>query len=703
MTTKNPLDVLFIWHLHQPYYRAPSHDEFTLPWVRLHAVKAYYDMARLLEKRPQIRATFNFSGSLLRQLVELSDMGMRDRWWRWSKTEPDALSLGQKRAILRNFFSINHDRAIYPHPRYAEILNRRKELGIAGAAKEFSRQDFLDLQTFFNLVWCGFTAREDFPLIQDLLRKGRDFTVEDRDALLDLHLDITAKILPLYRDLAARGQIEISVTPMFHPILPLLIDTESAARATPDRPRPEPYRAPEDARWHIHEALELAKACFGTRPVGIWPSEGSVSPEAVELFAEAGIQWIGTDDEILRCSRGDAWQRSPDLFRPWTLEPFDSPRIFFRDHGLSDQIGFVYSNNPANEAADDLIQNLKNIRAGTDGDALVAIILDGENPWEYYEDDGRPFLTALYERLETTPELQTSLPSQLTHYSPGKLTDLHSGSWIMGNFQIWIGHEETNAAWNWVRRAAAFLEERRQANPEEPGLHQAQEALHIAQGSDWFWWYGDDFSSEQDDQFDALFRALIAQVWSSFDETPPQELGHPIHAQGLTTVDQQARISLPRRYISPFIDGQIDDFFGWLGAGQILIAGGQGAMYENFRPLEAAYFGFSRDEFFLRLDPGPDFTDQLTFQVHLSAQDSPESLNFTLGPNDIQAPGARAAFARIGELAIPLDLLALEPGQNLSFWISVERSDLNLQRFPARDAFLVRVPIVDPSRENWLI
>lgn len=703
MPTKQPLDVLFIWHLHQPYYRVPSQDEFALPWVRLHAVKAYYDMARLLEKRPQIKATFNFSGSLLRQLVEQSDGAMTDRWWRWSKTEPDELSLGQRRAILRNFFSINHARAIHPQPRYAQLLERRQTLGVARAAQEFTRQDLLDLQVLFNLAWCGFTAREDFPLLQELLKKGRDFTIQERDALLDLHRQIIARILPLYRDLACRGQIEISITPMFHPIIPLLIDTESAARATPDRPRPQPYQAPDDARWHIQEALDLAQACFGTRPVGLWPSEGSVSPEALKLFYDAGIRWIGTDDEILRCSRGEDWQRSPDLFRPWTLKPFDTPRIFFRDHGLSDQIGFVYSNNPPDQAANDLIHHLKNIRAGTEDDALVAIILDGENPWEYYEDDGKPFLTALYDRLEQTPQLQTSLPCELDHFTPGVLNELHSGSWIMGNFQIWIGHHETNTAWDWVRRASEFLHEQKQRAPDQKNLRLAQQALHIAQGSDWFWWYGDDFSSEQDDQFDALFRALIAQVWTALGEPPPQELGNPIHAQDQTKLDQQTRITPPRRYISPIIDGEVDDFYGWVGAGQILIAGGHGAMYENFRPLHAAYFGFSPDQFFLRLDPGPDFTDQFSFQIHIRAATSPKTHSFILGPKKIHATGASAAFARIGELAVPLELLEAEPGDEIDFWIAAERGGIHLQRFPAQDSFKIRVPLVDPSRENWIV
>ena len=702
-----PLEVLFIWHFHQPYYRVPGSREFVLPWVRLHSVKSYYDMGRLLEKRPEIRATFNFSGSLLRQLVEIVDEGLRDRWWRWSTTDPDALDHAQRREIVRHFFSISYDRGVAPLPRFAELHQQRNDKGIAACADTFTRQDFLDLQVLFNLAWCGFSAREDFPILNQLRKKGRNFTEEDRQALLEVHLLITAKILPLYRDLAERDQIEITVTPMYHPIIPLLIDTETAARPTPRRPRPPRYQAREDARHHIESALDLAQGAFGRRPDGMWPSEGSVSPEAVDLFAEAGLSWIATDEDILRCSRRDRWNRDTDLWRPWIVEEQPLLRIFFRDHGLSDQIGFVYSNNPADHAADDLIGHLRRIAGAQKEQACVAIILDGENPWEHYEDDGRPFLSALYDRLESDSQLRTNLPTNLCDDSadqvqPHRLDYLHSGSWIMANYQIWIGHDETNRAWDWVRRASKRLQKALDETPDHPGLQQARRSLHVAQGSDWFWWYGDDFSSEQDDQFDALFRAVIAEVWRSLDDRPPAELGRPIHHHTPQEA-QEAEITPPRRFINPEIDGSLGDFFAWIGAGHITIAGGHGAMYETFRPLQSIYFGFSHTHAFLRLAPGSDFSRDSRFQVHLKGPAHAQTLPLEPGSPQVEGPEMNHVFGEVAELSISLDSLGLSPGDDLEFWISVERDGLQIQRFPVHDVFTISVPTSDPAHQNWLV
>ncbi len=701
------LDVLFIWHFHQPYYGIPDAEEFVLPWVRLHAVKSYYDMGRLLERWPRISATVNFSGSLLRQIREYVDHDKRDRWWRWSSTAPRALELAERRGIVRNFFSLNIEHHVEPSPRYRELYQRRRQLGVAEMATSLSDQELLDLQVLFNLHWCGFAARDDFPLLDELRQQDGGFSPEEKDALLDLHLELLRRLLPLYRKLARRQQIEICASPMYHPIIPLVIDTDTAARPSPDRPRPTSYRAPRDAAYQLKEALDFAEDAFGERPTGMWPSEGSVSPEAVKIFAEAGVEWIATDEEVLCRSRGEDWQRDRDLWRPWRVGDDPSPRIFFRDRGLSDRIGFSYSELPADEAADDLVGALVAIGdrlAGRRG--CVSIILDGENPWEHYPDDGRHFLEALYERLESARELRTRRPSQISNPSPGRLDHLHSGSWIMANFDIWIGHQETNEAWEWLRRADELLEKMTASNSDHGGVSRAREHLRIAQGSDWFWWYGDDFTSEQDDQFDALFRALISGVWTCLEQTPPSQLGDPIYRDSNGSPVDGTAIATAKRFISPTIDGQIGEYFDWNGAGQIDVTGAHGSMFESVRPLQTLLYGFSPLHFFLQLQPGVDFTPTCRFQIRIKVEDQISTLRLAPGDHhrDLEElPGTVAVFDDVAEASFPLHRLGLSAGDHFELAIGVECDGLQLQRFPRHGGYPLEIPKIDPGLEYWIV
>ncbi len=690
--------LLFVWHLHQPYYGMPDAGDFFLPWVRLHAAKSYYDMGRMLEHHPEIRGTFNFSGSLIRQLCEISDDGRRDRWWRWSTTHPDRLDRRTRQQLVHHFFSVDADRCIKPRSRFYELYQQRHNQGISHCVAEWTDQQFLDLQVLFNLAWCGFSARREFDAVAELEDKGRQFTVDERDRLLEVQLEIVDRILPLYRRLADRDQIEITVSPMYHPIIPLVIDTESAGRATPDRPRPTPSRAPECAARPVDEALELAEDVFGARPRGIWPSEGSVSPEAIALFAEADISWIATDEAVLRHSRGNDWNRSRDLIRPWRLGD-DSPRIFFRDHGLSDQIGFVYADHRPDEAVSRFVDDLHTIDdACGDEPGCVAVILDGENPWEYYEDDGRLFLDALYDRLVDDKQLVTTVPSDITDIDSGRLDHLHSGSWIDANFRIWIGHEETNDAWEWIRRADEHLRDRADTTAD---LEAAQQFLCIAQGSDWFWWYGDDFVSEQQDVFDALFRHLVAGVWEALGTTPPPELEEPIHTTSAGA--RETEITPARHFIAPTIDGRTEKYFDWVGAGTLPVSTSRSSMAEASHPIRAIRYGFSADEFFLRIEPDDDFTDKSRARITIDRPDAPP-LRIDLPPGDGELPeGITAAFETVGELSITRQLLSADSGDTFGVSIAVYDGDLRLHRHPATGRFELTIPDADPGHRHWIV
>ncbi|RVU44905.1 glycoside hydrolase [Lujinxingia sediminis] len=708
------LDVLFIWHMHQPYYGVGDQGDFELPWVRLHAVKAYFDMAWLLAENPQMHATFNFSGSLLLQLQEWVEEGRRDAWWHLSRASLDELSAGDRRTLVHHFFSLNHPHGVRSLPRYAELLDAREARGEEVCAREWGEAEFGDLQMLFNLAWCGFAALEEYPRLRAWRDQGRDFSREDRLALLDLHIEIMARVLPLYRELWERGQIEVSVTPMFHPIMPLLIDTDTARRATPQRPTPPRLQAPDDARRHIAQALEYAEAIFGRRPSGMWPSEGSVSPEAVALFEGAGVRWIASDEAILAGSCD--FERDRDLWRSWRLNQAPQTAIFFRDHGLSDRLGFSYAHMDADEAAADLIGALEGIARAAHRDEnprpMAAIILDGENPWEHYPEDGRLFLQALYERLGDHASLVPSTPGDhlARGGSSGHLEHLHSGSWILGNYQIWIGHSETNLAWELLGEATRWLDEQPPPDAEDSRAHQsfqtAHQALMMAQGSDWFWWYGDDFSSEQDALFDSIFRALLRRVYTSPGHEPPGRLHHPINDS--KTPPDVAAHRVPTHPISPRIDGRRGGFFDWEGAGSYLPRSGYGAMFETTRYVDQILYGCDHDRLYVRVDPGPDLREHLHLELRLTSHTGTSTI--ALHPNPSGQPRALSpdaptalvdwAFAQCWELALSraaLDCLAT-PAVDLR--LAVLDGTRELRHLPVEHPLTIELTA---SPDDWFV
>lgn len=729
----------FLWHFHQPCYRLPQAADFELPWVRLHSVKAYYDMGRMLEAHPGVRAVVNFSGALLEQLRDYVALGRRDKWWHLSLVPPEELTDEARGRLLADFFSISWETHVQAMPRYAELLARRAAphdpQSPHAPLRTFSNADWVDLQLLFNLAWCGFSVREEFALVQALLARGRDFRPSDVAALLDVHIEVMGRLLPMYARLQARGQVEISVTPMYHPILPLLVDSDAAARATPDRPRPARYSA-RDAHWHVREALDLATDLFGARPRGVWPAEGSVSPEAVELLAHEGVEWIATDEDVLRLSRGGRWSRGEDLCRPWRYRTFEKPWIYFRDHGLSDQIGFVYSKNSAQAAVQDFLERVRQSASHSPQPApVVSVILDGENPWEHYTDDGRAFLEALYRALEAAPDIQTTTPSAWARegWDAGPLEYLHSGSWIMANYQIWIGHPETNLAWDLLGQARQLL---CQAAPwretegyegpggagepgpasAQPGLAEAWRALRVAEGSDWFWWFGDDFTSPHDDQFDRLFRAQLRFVHEALGLAPPASLERPIMGRRTREIAWQA----PRQLVRPRINGLGSSYLEWAGAGVYRNTGAHGSMFESSRFLDHLLLGFDLEHLYLRAALGPDLeaspregaSAETRLRVHLTTPRGEQHIEVVLaqGPRALlrDALGKEHALREVAwrdflELGVAWRQLDMHPGEAVELALTVHRGALELERHPEHGALALEVPRAGFDARHWQV
>lgn len=535
----------FLWHQHQPHYKIG--DSFLLPWVRLHATKDYYDViAGALERFPQIRQTVNLAPTLIDQLADYTHNGCSDAVLKLSAPEAASLTAHQKRGILQSFFLCNVPRMIDPYPRYAELygyINRNPAdaAAVAAAVQQMNVQDWLDLQVWYNLTWIGPYSACGDPFAR-LLRKGAGFTEADKTELLTAGMQLMADVIPSYRRLSDAGQIELSVTPYYHPILPLLCDISSALESLPDATLPAaPIQWPEDARWHVGQALDCFQRTFGQAPQGMWPAEGAVSTQALDLIAGAGLRWVATDEGILRRTLGGEYN-DLDKYFPYTLNTACGPlRVIFRDNRLSDDIGFVYSSWPAQDAAQDFVNKLLHIREriirerGPEAldDALVPVILDGENCWEYYQDNGRPFLEALYSLLSDSPYLHTVTISQAlaeTARAPHRtLQHIHAGSWINADFAIWMGHHEDITAWEQIAAARTVLTGAAGTiTPEQ--FSQAMGHIYAAQGSDWFWWYGTEHNSPNDADFDALFRWHLLKVYQITGLNPPAILTRPIKA-----------------------------------------------------------------------------------------------------------------------------------------------------------------------------
>src|SRR5437899_3351737 len=459
--------VAILWHMHQPFYEDLVTQEHILPWVRLHALKDYYGMVALMREFPSVRVTFNLVASMLVQLEAFAANRARDRFLDLSLKPAAELSEADTAFIVQNFFYAQRQRMIDVYPRYAEHLARRSAAlstltGARDAARRFSVDELRDLQVWHKLAWIDpdYLARD--ARVRALVAKGRGFTEDDKARLREVELELLNAVIPEYRAAAARGQIELATSPFYHPILPLLCDTDVYLRTHPDSRMPrQRFVHPEDAAEQLARASACHERLFGHRPAGLWPSEGSVSDAMVPIAAAAGFTWMATDELILARTLGGPFSRDaaghldqPErLYAPYRVKAGSATiGCAFRDHVLSDRIGFIYSGWAADAAADDFVARLTEAgRRFTDrtggGEALIPIILDGENAWEYFDGGGRPFLRALYGRLASHPELRTVTLAEGCAAARQELAGIFPGSWIDGNFYIWIGHPDDQRGW----------------------------------------------------------------------------------------------------------------------------------------------------------------------------------------------------------------------------------------------------------------
>ncbi len=559
------LKLHFLWHMHQPYYRDDLGGEIVMPWVFLHAIKDYYDMPWYVSQVPGVRVTFNLVPSLLVQLRDYEDFEVRDKLLTALRKQVGDLSPKERTYLAEHLFYANVEHMIKPLPRFWQLYEKKCNLG---SAEGFDDAEFLDLEVLYLLAWCGVYLRRNHSLIKVLLEKGRGYTHAEKIMLLKALAEFVGGIIPFYKKLMEEGVIEVSTTPFNHPITPLLLDIQNGAIANPDTPIPQVEGdLGGDAIEQIDRAIDYYCAVFGRKPIGFWPAEGAVSGEFLKLLADRGVAWAASDEEILYKSLG-AWDKAA-IYRRNALvwEDGGEMALFFRDHALSDLIGFTYSSWESERAVEDFVARLKEIHAGGSEARQVSVILDGENAWEYYPDNAYGFFMQLYRRVTQLEwcSMQTmgegmrdeTIPKQQLH-------TIAPGSWIGGNFNIWIGHAEKNRAWELIYRTRSDYE-REKARLDSATQRRILKEFLIAESSDWFWWYGDDHHTDEMATFDALFRKHLINVYRLMQQSPPEDLFVPI--AGEERAAKRRFLTPPVSEITPVIDGRIDSFFEWLGAG----------------------------------------------------------------------------------------------------------------------------------------
>ena len=535
--TAGKLRLVLCWHMHQPQYRDALEGSYLRPWTWLHGVKDYSDMAAHLETVPGARAVVNFSTILLQQL---SDYAERIAKWKGDGTaigDPllDALAGSvvvndsQKLKLTEACLHANEAHMIGAFPTYASLVERAK--ASIEQASPLDDAAFRDLLVWYALAWTGESLRRELPMLRGLLNKGAGFSEEDARQLLVSIGEVLAGLIPRYRKLGESGRVELSMTPHAHPILPLLIDLESAREAMPGVTVPDcRYPGGETrCRWHIERALELFEQHFGTRPRGCWPSEGGVSEAVLPLLGDYGFDWTATGTNVLRNSIGGAAENAH--LQMWhESRGTESIACFFRDDDLSDRIGFQYARWSAEDAVTDFIARLEAIRRDWKGDALpvVSIIMDGENAWEHFPYNAWFFLQQFYSRLAGHPDIELTTFSALLEngWDAGELPQLVAGSWVYGDFSVWIGDPQKNRAWELLCTAKRSVDralEQAQGGDREAILEQ----LAVCEASDWFWWLGAGNAAEESAAFDSLFREHLAALYRLIGEAPPTELAMP--------------------------------------------------------------------------------------------------------------------------------------------------------------------------------
>lgn len=739
--------IAFIWHMHQPNYKDKDTGDYLMPWVRLHAIKDYLDMLLILEKFPKIKQTFNIVPLLIDQLNDYSVNNAHDAHSRLTVSKIEDLSNEDKKFVLDHFFDANFANMIESHDVYRSLYEKRyqnKEIFI----DDFSPQDFSDIMAWFNLAWFDPYWVENNPELTKLYLKGSNFTLEDRRQIIQIQREIIAEIIPAYKKFWDEGKIEIATSPYYHPIMPLLLDFESAKVSNPNTTLPHSKSGyVDDARYQVLKSIEKFQDVFGKKPVGLWPSEHCISDEVLDLISEFDFKWTITDEGVLSKTIGKEFVRN---FRGQMEDPFDLCQsykytadnkdisLLFRNSALANLIGFEYGNHEPSAAANDLYERIKTIQAklqnSPDKNHIITIALDGENCWESYKFDGRPFLLELYKLLSEDDSLDVTTVSEYlsTVEHVRKLDSVHSGSWINRNFNIWIGDPTKNLAWDYISKTREdLIKITAEGQYDEQTIAKAWKEIYIAEGSDWFWWYGEPNDSGHDHLFDKLFREHLQKIYNLLGKDIPQYLTVPLES----FIGKPSKN--PKDIFTPKINGVVDSEEEWMNAGCIEIP--HGPMYQSDKLFDRVFFGNDKDKMYFRFDASNIHLEDAKQDVHCSeiyiyfhankhkatspmriknrSESIPEVLKYLYTHElEVQVCRGEVLFSNLSvsmenllwkvdlnhnteissgkvvELAIPFDDIGIDRGKEVHLVIAMTKCHLLDEIIPQNQALVIRRP-----------
>ena len=732
-----PLHVAFVWHMHQPYYKDDLTSTYLLPWVRLRCTKDYYKMPALLDGYPNIKATFNLVPSLLAQIEDYGHEGSIDLFLNLSSRDAAELTTEEREFVLRWMRESPRALRVQQSPRYLELASRPIE-------SQFTTQEMRDLQVWFNLAWCDPVWVDADPRLAELKRKDRDFGESDKLPLFEAQREMMAKVIPKYRELAERGQAELTFSPYYHPILPLLCHVDSARTASPQIKLPERHFSHrEDAERQIELGQNLFERLIGRRASGLWPSEMAVGESVVGLAVRAGVEWMISDEEVLGRSIDAHFWRDGEgrvnlpqqLYRPYRMDrEGESLSMVFRDSLLSNLVSFDYQRMQSVDAARDLMNRLKRIREQQDNqDFLAVVALDGENAWEFYPRDGHDFLNALYSELESSQEIVTTTVGDFLREHPPEqqLHRLHTGSWIGASLDTWIGDPDHNTAWDLLAETRAWLEEQSRQRPKESGQAAlAWREILITEGSDWFWWFSRKHDSGMDQIWDNQFRLHLRNVYKVMGQRAPARLFQPI----IEKAPAPERAG-PTVEISP----RSREDKAWSKAGYYQVGSGFGALHRPAGVVERVFYGNDAERLYVRIDSSRTSSELeqqgITLWVYFSGVVSDgtagaielplppaAAAEFGFEPSHViriepRARGAHVTLARVADpptraqpqvewdvadpffFSVPFSQLGHDAGDPIELVVIVGRDGHDIEQIPPNGSLGLRVPGIAPAVE----
>ncbi len=675
---KKRLKLSFFWHMHQPDYRGDD-GVMKMPWVFLHAIKDYYEMPWLLSLYGGLKATFNITSPLIEQLHLYKQPTKNDYFLSLWALHPSKLDDISKQWLIKTCKSTQYDTMVKPLVRFDELYHQ--EL--------LNDEELVEFEVLFMLAWCGNYLRQENSFVQKLLLKGYGFTQDDKEKLLTTLTQFVQTILPFYASLQEQGKISLSTTPYNHPILPLLLDMNNAKKADENTTIPSKHISlKEDAIEQIERSIALYKQTFKVAPRGFWPAEGAVDEESIALYKEYEIKWIATDEAILFKSLNTDERKY--LYKPYS---YDGVSIGFRDHELSNLIGFNYRFEKGSDASEHFMNALRGIY-DTQKDPTVFVILDGENAWEFFQNNGYDFFTTLYEKLSQSSWCQSVTMDEVDHYEDiPTLQTLAPGSWIYGNFNTWSGNAEKNRAWELLYKAKDDYKNHKGYVGEDIAQKITYHFL-AAECSDWFWWYGDDHVTEFAFEFDTLFREHLISIYRLSNQKVPPVLFDPIIKKKIS----ESFLSYPQSSISPIIDGQKSSFFEWLGSGYI----NENKLFSTMDmvrgPIKMIYFGHNHKFAFFAFDGEIEQLSLSEVKLTITIQESDTRHSFSL--NKVYSElNIKLAVAQRIELALPKAFFKGYSSVHLRFDL-VEKGR-TLQSMPGFGS--IHIDFKEKYRNNWFV